>query len=184
MELSHVQPSVISFCCSCWSAKTCWLRFSRLSWAVSSLQRALTRLRVLSFSKGEGRPSTGRCEEVPPNLLPHSLGNPLSSTGMAGWWKRAWRKEAASLESLSMHGDSISSPSSLPRARAALEISQGCREWLGRTTTWFWGQGQICVSAEALQDGSLQAFAFLAQNGLKHIIQRQTLPSFRSSSSL
>lgn len=61
--------------------------------------------------------------------------------------------------------------------------SHGCREWLGKAATWFWGQGQVCVCAEALQDGSPQAFAFLAQNGLKHVTQRKALPSFRRSSS-
>lgn len=45
-----------------------------------------------------------RAEDVPPHLLAHSLVNRLSSAGMAGWRKREWRKKAASLESLPMHG--------------------------------------------------------------------------------
>lgn len=88
--------------------------------------------------------------------------------------------EAASLELLPMYRDSSSSPCRLLRAGAALEKQPWLQSVAGKDTTWFWGQGHICVSAEALKDESLQSFAFLAQNELKHVTQRQALPSFRT----
>lgn len=131
---------------TCWGARTPRLGFSRLSWAVSSLQIALTHLRVLSVSKGEGRASAVRGEDISPQPPSHSLGNPLSSTGTSAWRKRGYRKEAASLESLPMHGDSSSSPCRLPKAEAALEKQPWLQSVAGKSHYMVLGPGPgLCI---------------------------------------